>query len=86
MSFSPKLLNADPANTLQLTMSALCLRLERAKLTMMHPKTMRTTRTRLQKYQEEKRCGDSGAACLKQQECPQQYWSAIRHLSWVVGR
>ncbi len=50
---------------------------------MMQPNTMRTTRTRLQKYQEEKRCGESGGACLKQQEWPQQYWSAMRHLGRI---
>ena len=52
MAFHTRWLKAVPAIMVQLSMSWRCFRLERTKLTTMHPNTSTTTRIRLLKGEE----------------------------------
>ena len=53
MAFHTRWLKAVPAIMVQLSMSCRCFRLERTKLTTMHPNTSTTTRIRLLKGKRE---------------------------------
>ena len=66
MAFHTRWLKAVPAIMVQLSMSCRCFRLERTKLTTMHPNTSTTTRIRLLKKKRDHliKC-DTGTILLK---------------------